>query len=216
MELLQKLTLYDLIGYTIPGMIFLWLCSGNGLLPELVKLEDRGAIYWCVMVIIGYITGIVIAEIIEIFVKLVEKLCGKLCEKFKGDRSYYWDYLSKVYGISEAELKSALGELKETDDGQCNGVGGILKKYSSYIYSDVQTDEKYSRLHNYASAELLYRNMTVVFIAALVMELCKGVHPEIIVYIIGMVCFAFRFIKFRERKMGYAACWFIQKHLYDK
>ena len=211
MELLQKLTLYDLLGYTIPGIIFLWCCVGNGFLYDLVLLEDNGTVYWLVMVIIGYIAGMAIAEIMEFFTKMI----GWLCERFKLDKKY-WNYLCKVYGISKAELKRALKEAKQDGIEQCNGAGKILKKYRSYIFSDIQTDEKYSRLHNYASAELLCRNMMAVFIAALVMELQAPALPEVVICIIGTVCFAFRFMQFKERKMGYAACWFIQKHMVSK
>lgn len=204
MELLQKLTLYDLLGYTLPGVAFLGICISNGFLPELEQAQDSGAVYWCAIIILGYIVGIIMTELME--------LCGKLCKKI-GLNKQYSDQIMEIYGISELELKKALEKSKGMNIEQCNNGGELLHKYRSYIYSDIQMDEQYSRLHNYASAELLYKNMTFVFAAALVMAVLQLVWSNIIISVIGMVCFLIRFRQFHERKIGYAACWFVQKYL---
>lgn len=204
MELLQKLTLYDLLGYTLPGITFLWVFISNGFLPELEQAQNDGAVFWCALIILGYITGIVIAEATELLGKIFEKI---------GLEKQYCKKIIEIYSISEIELKTALEKSKGTAIAQGSSAAGLLEQHRSYIYSDIQTDEKYSRLHNYASAELLYKNMTVVFATELIIAILQHEWPKVIVSIIAMVCFLFRFGKFQERKSGYAACWFIQKHL---
>jgi len=210
MELLQKLTLYDLLGYTLSGIIFLWVCVSNGFLPELEQAQyTGGSEYWCALIILGYIAGIVIAELVEFISGGLEKI-----KEIRGSEKQYWNRIIKIYGISKEELEAALKNAKKdnNDIAQCNSAGDLLYQYRSYIYSDIQTDEKYSRLHNYASAELLYKNMTAVFAAASIMAVVQHELPKVIICVIGMICFFIRFMQFKERKVGYAACWYIQKY----
>ena len=80
------------------------------------------------------------------------------------------------------------------------------------MYSEIQADSQYSRLHNYASAELLYKNMVVVSVLAMGIGVGQQNMTEIIIGAVSVVLFARRWIRFAERSRGYAICWFVQKY----
>ena len=77
---------------------------------------------------------------------------------------------------------------------------------------EIQADSQYSRLHNYASAELLYKNMVVVSVLAMGIGVGQQNMTEIIIGAVSVVLFARRWIRFAERSRGYTICWFVQKY----
>ncbi len=202
MELLQKLTLYDLFGYTLPGGIALLLYSGD--LSYLADDLTLGG--FVLLIVLGYVAGVMITEFAERLEDLLHKMVGD--NKIKK----YWEKICIVYGITDVKLNDALRQAKLIQSAQNDSADVIVRKYMTYMYSEVQADSQYNRLHNYASAELLYKNMTVVAIFAVGIGFVQQNMAEIIIGAIGAVLFISRRIRFAERSRGYAVCWFIQKY----
>lgn len=203
MDLLQKITLYDLLGYAVPGTLLLWLFKWDGKVSQIKDLSGMEIGSWIVLLAIGYMAGIVISE----FMNQLRHLCKKNEEAVK------WKTICETYGISEENLRRALH-----NTGLIKNYHGMeqlyeaLGKYKKYIYSDIQTDPVYNRIHNYASARVLYKNMVAVSMAAIVFGLFQCVRIKIIIGVIGAVGFAMREKRFEEKQAGYSLCWFVQKH----
>ena len=102
MELLQKLTLYDLFGYTLPGVIALLLYNG-----ELSYLADNLTLGGLVLLIVlGYVAGVAITELADCLECLLNKVPGdNMINK-------YWENICKIYGISDAKINDALQKAK--------------------------------------------------------------------------------------------------------
>lgn len=203
MELLQKLTLYDLFGYTLPGVIALLLYGGGDILYWAGDITLGGL---GLLVVLGYMAGVMITEIAECIEWLLRKMLSD------GIKKNYWEELCKIYGITAKKVNYALRQAKVTEDdlGDCAGL--TAEKYMTYMYSEIQTDPQYSRMHNYASAELLYKNMAVVAVYAVAMGVVQQHAAEIVAGAIGTVLFLRRRIRFAERSKGYVICWFVQKY----
>ena len=70
MELLQKLTLYDLFGYTFPGVIALLLFYGD--VSYLAEELTLGGLV--LLAVLGYVAGVMITELAECLECLVKKI----------------------------------------------------------------------------------------------------------------------------------------------
>ena len=66
--------------------------------------------------------------------------------------------------------------------------------------------------YNYASAELLYKNMAVTAVFATGIGVVQQNTAEIIIGVVSAVLFVRRRICFAERSRGYTLCWFVQKY----
>lgn len=202
MELLQKLTLYDLFGYTLPGVIALLLYSGD--LSYLADNLTMGGIV--LLIVLGYAAGVMITELAECLEYLLKKMLGE------NKINEYWQKVCKVYAITDVKLNDALQKAKLIQSAQNDSVDVIARRYMTYMYSEIQADPQYNRLHNYASAELLYKNMAVAAVFAAGMGFAQQNMTEIIIGVIGAVLFVSRRIRFAERSRGYTVCWFVQKY----
>ena len=203
MELLQKLTLYDLFGYTLPGVLAVWLFIYDG---ELAQMDELSLGSLCMLVILGYVAGALITEIAE----FVECLLKKLIPEARINK--YWKDLCDMYGISVDMVKYALDKAKVTNYNPNDDAAALSKQYATYMYSEIQSDPRYDRLDTYASAELLYKNMCIVSLCAIGMGILRQQNMQIIISAAGAIFFAARRVRFAERSRGYTICWFIQKY----
>lgn len=62
MELLQKLTLYDLLGYTIPGVLAVWLFMYGG---DVTQMDSLSMGSLGMLIILGYVAGALLTEVAE-------------------------------------------------------------------------------------------------------------------------------------------------------
>lgn len=211
MELLQKLTLYDLLGYTIPGTLAVWLyaCDGDLMMMNEFSLGTLG-----LLVIMGYVTGAMITEIAERFEWAIEQFITKHDTLNNKAHQKFWGDICKNYKISGDMVKRALEKANITSYDQSAAADVLVKEYKTYMYSAIQSDPDYDRLDTYASAELLYKNMTLVTFYAACMYFFNQMNTAGIMALFGMAFFAIRRVHFAERSRGYTICWFIQK--YDK
>ncbi len=201
MEILQKLTLYDLLGYALPGGVLLMVYGQE----NLDVLFDEGAKGWILLLLFGFLVGVAICEIMQ----CVESLWNK----FLSDKQ--WSKICKKYSLTAERMGQALKNARiiQASDTNANNISlEECRKYRVAVYADIQTDPKYSRIHNYASAALLYKNMVFVAVFAAWRVWGQWETKEIVFLLIASLCFFVRWIRFSERQMGYALCWFADKY----
>lgn len=199
MELLQKLTFYDLLGYTLPGTVLLELLHWNihGGRWRLCYSTS----HWVILIVLGYLTGIIISELAERAIRCGKKVCGKLfdmpvsIERTCGECGITLEQLAHKLK-SKNMLTKDVTEFKE------------LNGYMGWIYALIQCDPK-SRIHNYSTAALLYKNMVPVSLAALICGFWIRSIPEVIAASLGVIAFSMRYSKFSRKKNGYALYWFM-------
>lgn len=218
MELLQKLTLYDLLGYTLPGGILVldmklggiaqWISGVDKNVKDFSsRLEFSDLI---IVLIVGYFVGIIVSEaaqkivMLPVIVKVI-RTPGKgkdNCTKAqKNLEQKSWKDLCRKCNVSDIQIRQALQKA-----GLWNGDAA----YSKIIYSYIQASETYSRVHNYASMELLCKNMGLICLILLVSEaMRKFCNLWLVVYGISAVFFLIRWHRFRDKKNQYSLMWFM-------
>lgn len=198
MELLQKLTLYDLLGYTLPGSMLLVIYKSENI-QEILNISVCGGI---LLIGCGFLTGIMISEVMQWIENMFEKRYGKK----------QWDKVYKIYALTNARIFKALENAHMLSEEQtASGSACIAQQYYKAMYADIQSDSRYSRIHNYTSSAVMYRNMIFVSIFCIMMGIAAGNLEKIIVGLAAMICFGSRWRRFDIKKKGYAVCWFLEK-----
>lgn len=205
----ERITFYDLYGYTIPGS-FLILMLSSPHLSQIIRIWDQYenlAIYaFIVVVLLSFITGILISEIAHGLFYTILFILNLRFEHLQLDK----------LKLPESRVANAL---------KCAGV--LMDSYTiseqiqnnlSYIYGEIQADSKYKRIHNYASCEVLYRNMSmalsisILFIAYLSdLEAIQKIGISML-FIIGAFLMGSRAYRFMIKKESYAVYWFVEKY----
>lgn len=206
MELLQKLTLYDLLGYALPGSVLLIACNST----EINGLLAGGVINATLFVVLAFLAGIIVSEIAYWFKCAIDKVTGK----------WQWKKISQKNALTREKIEHALrnAHVISQGDGADNAAGNeeddfeYVSRYFSVMYADIQCDPNYSRIHNYASAFLLYKNMFVVAVACAILGACRYSIYEIVVILVGALCFLLRGCRFNYKKISYTVSWFLEKY----
>lgn len=201
MDLLQKFTLYDLLGYTVPGCILIWVCGESGI-KWFSWVKDTGeAGTWTIFMLLclGYILGIVMAEFMEWILRKTGGLKISL-EAFE------------KYNVNDNRIRQALQNAGMIDEKEQGSGFALFIKYKGEMYSRIQAQDKYQRIHNYASSELLCKNMIFVSFIFLLNSVFKVDISGIILGIIIFLCFLTRRKNFQEKKMGYCLGWFLNEY----
>lgn len=198
MEMLQKLTLYDLLGYALPGCVFLVFYNGEKL-GDLSQMEIGGV---SILIAFGFLVGIVISE----FMRWVDSLIGRFWGKAQ------WRAMWNNYSLTCERMESALKKARILGENDSCADAADFSKYQAVIYADIQTDPKYTRIHNYASLVLLCKNMVLVTLFCMIHGMLKKSCGEALFGIAGLLCFGVRWQRISRKKMGYAICWFLEKY----
>lgn len=195
MELLEKITLYDLLGYTLPGCVLLYVLG---------VFEDpgSGAGFFSVMVfiVIGYVTGILISEASAWLTggkTFSEKLKRTAEKKIKPDPE---------------TVKRALMKANVLPDPAPAADMDLVWNYFAVMYADIQIDGSYSRIHNYASAVPLYKNMAVVSAVCIVAYALRQQWIFCVVSAAAAILFVHRWRRFEIKKILYTVSWYVQKY----
>lgn len=202
-EVLQKITLYDLLGYAVPGTILVGVIGVSFLSgePDLEKYADYAGYICAAGILIGYVLGIAISEVTDIICKVLKK--GKY---FKKNDINIPDYTIIAENLEKAGAIRDKNSINSMDEATF---------YSGYMYNDIQVEAKYSRIHNYASAELICKNMAFVsFVSAIILGICSS-DMKVCIILIGWglsALFLRRWKRNLFRKEAYAIHWFVQKH----
>lgn len=204
---IEKITLYDLLAYTLPGSLLLvavLIKWEKEIFDILIKYKDYKGCFVLLFIAIGYICGIMVSEISRWFSIMYAFVAKKIF------------HVKEPCNLDGKVIATALVNAKLVEDVNTTAVPvSEVEKYYSYMYSDIQTDNNYTRIHNYASAESMYKNMALVSAASTIFLLkYYGCHKQII--IVGIICFlifAIRWIRFYKKVRTYTLNWFVKKYV---
>lgn len=206
----QKITYYDLYGYTLPGCLFILLVFSYKIYmlpPDIINTyKDIHLYIFLIFIFSGMIMGIIITEISDI-------IFGRLFQ------NSYRSYLTeRNIGISYSKITTALQKSGIINSSAAISAPSHIQPYLWYIYSEIQADNNYARIHNYASSELLYKNLSVVFIiGSLIAAAIWPLEAHIKIFLILAGGFfgclmGYRGRQFKEKKDVYSIFWFVKKH----
>ena len=204
---LQKITLYDILGYLLPGSAFLILVL-YGMGEEKLSVflgqwaDDQGVLYFAFFVA-AYLVGIVLSEIMRWIWPVIRKLYKKRPET----------------GLSDEEIAEALKK-----SGKLEGKGEIKRKvredldsyYMQYMYGIIQKSEDNKRIHNYAPAQVLYKNVSGALFLGALFSIIFGHGAAIWLYaacFFMSIVFLIREARFEQKKNKYTVIWFVEKYL---
>ena len=197
MNLLEKITLYDLLGYTLPGCVMLYvlkipkkLVEGNG--------TQINTIYY---IAIGFLAGIILSELSNLLTAL-----------YKG-RPETKKRIEDKLEISPSKVKKALNKAGLLTKNETAADKELLWRYFTNMFSDIQIDNKYSRIHNYASAELLYKNIALVCIICAAAFWHRNLCIEMWLSLTASAIFFRRWQRFYEKKVLYTVYWYVHKYI---
>lgn len=212
-SVLEKITLYDFFGYFIPGitcitLIFIYpfcICD-----IEIIKYLKYNEILG-VWLLLGFINGILISEISRIIYSKI----------FKINKNCYWQFICDSLEYSSLAVQNALiNSHLYNDENNHMETDRLIAKYFCKMYGNIQIDEAYKRIHNYASCETMYKNMSLAVLLGTLPIIVWGITNLILKYCVLMMVlwlgislvFAHRFYRFRVKKDTYAIIWFMQKY----
>ncbi len=207
-NIIEKITLYDILGYTIPGIAFLitlgwgyWSYGNFGLPEDIGVYSDHAGIIVTGLVFAGYLAGMLVSEMADLLAGFIKQ----------------WNWFQDKDELRDIELGMIAKALKEAkviaDVRDLQDHSDVMKKHMGFLYGQVQSDAQYSRLHNYASAELICKNMAFVFFAFTVAAVFAC---QFYLALAGLVCSFLFMRRWRSnywRKNYYVVVWFIQMYL---
>lgn len=235
-SLLEKITLYDILGYLFPGTLFetiliftyitekYYLGEKNKLIC-MGKMLNKVQSYIPVLIIIsGYLLGIIISELSDVLDKILTSVIKRI---FEEDLFECLSLKENEYGITKKILKKALINSgicieKEMNDILKSNVEKTLQEiYGRTMYGMLQNDEKYKRIHNYGSGQLMNRNLAYVLIFDGVYIVYRIIMLKVFswrIVVFGLFYLAMiyavykRYRKMKNRKSEYVRIWFVEKY----
>ncbi len=225
--LIEKITLYDLLGYALPGSILLGMISFTammiqGNMKSLYDMyKDAVGYFFIVLLILGYVAGMLMAEI-------TDRIKNLFSESLRADMSQYLrDHRVNYSQVGQALMNAGYVEKKE----EIQSAEDVLK-YLSGMYGDIQSDAKYNRLHNYASAKLICKNMAFVSISGILLSviyllftwdfskemlynLVQALVPAVVMIVVFLYAadlFKSRWEKMFQKTNFYTVIWFAEKY----
>lgn len=213
-SIIEKITLYDFFGYLIPGSVFMSLLLVR-LIQELgsdglTDLKDFKSQLTVIFLLWSFLSGLILSELARVISDFVDK---------RGLKDRYVNSVKKAANIDESMLKEAIKKSKLVENGDLIQNTNLLN-YLPMIYGTVQSDEKYKRLHNYASSETMYKNLTAAVLLGGIPEIlflpqklqCGIIAGIVVVWILSVILLMRRYYRFRIKKSAYSLIWFIEKY----
>lgn len=204
-SVLEKITLYDLLGYFMPGSLVTLLVgygiltSGNTAMGK--WYQDYTGLVLYAFIVLSFVCGILLAEIGRILLKRMDK-----------EKEVY--KLPIPFNIVQEAMEKAGLQYPDFDENR-------TQKYLKDMYSDIQSDKNYSRIHNYASAKYMYRNMMMAVIVNTLLsggffvqrqDYCSVLWIVPIGVIITYLFWG-RYQRFKRRVRDYTVYWYVEKYL---
>ena len=220
-SIFEKITLYDILGYGFPGFFFLLLVliEFYGLVPSATirLLKNHEGLLVASIVVVSHTLGVILSEASKMLTRFVSKNKQLIAGKDIVTRKAIINDINKDIYLRKS-LKLALKN---------SGVlyPGITKESLGYIYSVIQTDSNFSRIHVYASASVMCRNVatasllgSILLIGRVLNEL--RLNQTFLIYkSIFAVCLFMCFLlmlgrtkRFEYKKYYYAVNLFVHKY----
>ena len=213
-SIIEKITLYDFFGYLIPGSVFMSLLLVR-LIQELgsdglTDLKDFKSQLTVLFLLWSFLSGLILSELARVISDFADK---------RGLKDRYVNSVKKTANIDGSMLKEAIKKSKLVENGDLIQNTDLLN-YLPMIYGTVQSDEKYKRLHNYASSETMYKNLTAAVLLGGIPEIlflpqklqCGIIAGIVVVWILSVILLMRRYYRFRIKKSAYSLIWFIEKY----
>lgn len=213
-SIIEKITLYDFFGYLIPGSVFMSLLLVR-LIQELgsdglTDLKDFKSQLTVLFLLWSFLSGLILSELARVISDFVDK---------RGLKDTYVNSVKKAANIDGSMLKEAIKKSKLVENGDLIQNTNLLN-YLPMIYGTIQSDEKYKRLHNYASSETMYKNLTAAVLLGGIPEIlflpqklqCGIIAGIVVVWILSVILLMRRYYRFRIKKSAYSLIWFIEKY----
>lgn len=213
-SIIEKITLYDFFGYLIPGTVFMSLLLVR-LIQELgsdgmTDLKDFKSQLTVLFLLWSFLSGLILSELARVISDFADK---------RGLKDRYVNSVKKTANIDGSMLKEAIKKSKLVENGDLIQNTDLLN-YLPMIYGTVQSDEKYKRLHNYASSETMYKNLTAAVLLGGIPEIlflpqklqCGIIAGIVVVWILSVILLMRRYYRFRIKKSAYSLIWFIEKY----
>ena len=227
----EKVTLYDLLGYAFPGffMLFILLIDFFNVIPDATinLVKDHSGIFVVALIVLSHIVGVLLSEtgkkmnILKRAIQRIPVLKEKSSNSESVSRNKKAIYFERALeSVNKEDLKFALSKSGSSYD--------INDEHTAdYIYSVIQVNPEFSRIHTYASAEVMSRNIATACLIGgfLALILCvfrslkwfdNGYRCQfqllamIVLFLCSWLMYQ-RSITFGEKKMLYATNWFIFK-----
>lgn len=213
-SIVEKITLYDFFGYLIPGSLFTSLLCfrgiqefGNSIAEELSEYKSE---FLLLFFLWAFLFGLLLSEVARIAADFIERrwLTNRYISKIREDAHIDLAILETVIQKSGLDGNAVI-------DGNA-----ALEKYLPAIYGVVQSDEKYKRIHNYASSETMYKNLSAAVLFGGLIEIVYLVQRYqggwiwgiITVWVLSTVLLVHRYYRFRNKKYAYSLIWFTEKY----
>ena len=213
-SIIEKITLYDFFGYLIPGSVFMSLLLVR-LIQELgsdglTDLKDFKSQLTVLFLLWSFLSGLILSELARVISDFADK---------RGLKDRYVNSVKKTANIDGSMLKEAIKKSKLVENGDLIQNTDLLN-YLPMIYGTVQLDEKYKRLHNFASSETMYKNLTAAVLLGGIPEIlflpqklqCGIIAGIVVVWILSVILLMRRYYRFRIKKSAYSLIWFIEKY----
>lgn len=145
-KLLEKITLYDFLGFTLPGSILTYTlyCCTSELPREMIQAIHNVWIKAAAFLMVSYVCGICLSELSKCMIKALQTI-------FKPS--------SPANSQIDAAIQQYLQSFLKTN----NSLSLEEETAIRMIYAIIQTDPKYQRVHNYNSMKSLYKNLFGLF-----------------------------------------------------
>ena len=196
-SIIEKITLYDFFGYLIPGSVFMSLLLVR-LIQELgsdglTDLKDFKSQLTVLFLLWSFLSGLILSELARVISDFSDK---------RGLKDRYVNSVKKTANIDGSMLKEAIKKSKLVENGDLIQNTDLLN-YLPMIYGTVQSDEKYKRLHNYASSETMYKNLTAAVLLGGIPEIlflpqklqCGIIAGIVVVWILSVILLMRRYYK---------------------
>lgn len=213
-SIIEKITLYDFFGYLIPGAVFMSLLSvrfiqelGSDILTDLQGFKSQIMV---IFLLWSFLSGLVLSELARVISDFADN---------RGLKNKYISSIKRNVYIENSVLKKAMKKSKLVENGEITEDIDLLE-YLPMIYGAVQSDEKYKRLHNYASSEIMYKNLAAAVLFGGIPEILfliqkiQGwtIKGAVAVWILSAFLLMHRYYRFRIKKSAYSLIWFIEKY----
>lgn len=205
-NLFEKFTLYDLVGYTIPGTILLCTTLHNVfMIAYNTKVLKEYNIYICIVtLVLGYCVGVAVCG----GVKIIRELCVKIIRKVCNIGFAKIGYGAIAKALCNSGIITQEVNIKKEEE---------VLDYLGYIFSEIQVSSDYKRLHNYASMQLFCENMALSGLVSMIIITAKYYNVIAKGYIVAgfflVILFLVQAIMFYKRTNFYAVAWFVKSHI---
>ena len=213
-SIIEKITLYDFFGYLIPGSLITSLLCLRGIqecgTSAAAEMQEYKSALLLLFLLWGFLFGLLISEVARIISDCI-------------DRGWFKDrYVKKIREYAHIDITVLKKSIEKSGiaENAIIGKDAEFLRYLPAIYGVVQSDESYKRIHNYASSETMYKNLSVAVLLGGLIEIVYLIQEYqdirlfgiIAVWVISATLLMHRYYRFRIKKYTYSLIWFIEKY----